>query len=83
MKRSEKRERRVRQVLEAFRRLPDVLDRPVSLEDVARSIGVSRALAHRYAHELIDAGLLRAAAGTARTWRVVEPTTIAIASPKT
>ena len=74
MKRSHKREQRARQVLEAFRRLPDVLDRPVSLEDVARSIGVSRALVHRHAHELIDAGLLRAAApGTARTWRVVEP----------
>lgn len=73
MKRSEKREHRVRQVLEAFRRLPDVLDRPVSLEDVARSIGVSRALVHRHAHELIDAGLLRSAGpGAARTWRVVD-----------
>jgi len=72
VKRSHKREQRVRQVLEAFRRLPDVLDRPVSLEDVARSIGVSRALVHRHAHELIEAGLLRAAPGAARTWRVVE-----------
>jgi DNA-binding IclR family transcriptional regulator len=73
VRRSLKREQRARQVLEAFRRLPDVLDRPVSLEDVARSIGVSRALVHRHAHALIDAGLLRASApGAARTWRVVE-----------
>jgi DNA-binding IclR family transcriptional regulator len=73
VKRSDKREYRARQVLEAFRRLPDVLDRPVSLEEVARSIGVSRALVHRHAHRLIDAGLLRAGSpGAARTWRVIE-----------
>ena len=73
MKRSLKREQRARQVLEAFRRLPAVLDRPVSLEEVARSIGVSRALVHRYAHELVDAGLLRASEpGLARSWRVVD-----------
>jgi DNA-binding IclR family transcriptional regulator len=77
MKRAQKREHRERQVLEAFRRLPDVLDRPVSLEEVARSIGVSRALVHRHAHALIAAGLLRAAApGAARTWRVVDPPTV-------
>jgi DNA-binding IclR family transcriptional regulator len=73
VKRSEKREQRIRQVLEAFRRLPDVLDRPVSLNEVARSIGVSRTLVHRHAHELIEAGLLRASQpGAARAWRVVE-----------
>ena len=72
MKRSLKRQQRARQVLEAFRRLPEVLDRPVSLEEVARSIGVSRALVHRYAHELVDAGLLRACQRHARSWKVVD-----------
>ena len=72
MKRSQQREHRARQVFEAFRRLPDVLDRPVSLEDVARSIGVSRALVHRHARALIAAGMLRATPGAARTWRVIE-----------
>ncbi len=72
MKRSQKRELRARQVLGAFRRLPDVLGRPVSLEDVGRSIGVSSALVHRHAHELIAAGRLRTTPGAARSWQVLD-----------
>lgn len=74
MKRYEKRAFRARQVLEAFRSLPAVLDRPVSLQDVGRSIGISRTLVHRHAVELIEAGLLRSTPGAARSWRVIETT---------
>ncbi len=74
MKRYEKRAFRARQVLEAFRSLPAVLDRPVSLQDVGHSIGISRTLVHRHAVELIEAGLLRSTPGAARSWRVIETT---------
>lgn len=71
--RQRRREDRQRRILQAFRTLPSILGRPVSLEDVSRSLGVSRQLIHVRANELVAAGLLRHEKGQVRAWAVIEP----------
>lgn len=71
-KRAQRRQLREHQIRSAFVSLPQILGRPVSLQDVARAVGLSPQCVHRYASDLIAAGVLRHEPRQVRAWCVVE-----------